>query len=211
MAKSAKSAAHFRGSGGVFIDHATVVDDDFEWLAEIERLTLWNVKVPEGFLSRLKRLWWVDWRGGGKGQQVEQLAACSKLRFVSLNQIRGLENLDFLANLKTVEMLSIYGLSAVRRLPSFVGLTSLHRLEIGQMKLLEAIRPALNAPNLKELYLLRKVNVSPDDLGAIKSHSTLGYFDWFAEDVPDRIWLPVREAIKLPRTRSLRPEEWFSI
>lgn len=211
MTSKAKSAARLQDAGGVFIDHATIVEDDFEWLAEVERLTLWNVKVPAGFLSRLNRLWWVDWRGGGKGQEIEQLTACPALRFVSLNQIRGVDDLQFLADLNSVEMISIYGMSAVQRLPSLADLTSLRRLEIGQMKLLESFHPTLDAPNLEELLLIKKVNVTPEDLRAIKSHAVLRSFDWFAEDVPDRVWVPVREAVTLPRTRPMRPEEWFSL
>jgi len=211
MTTKAKSAARLRDSGGVWIDHAAVVDDDFEWLAEVERLTLWNVKMPVGFLSRLKRLWWVDWRGGGKGQQIEQLATCQGLRFVSLNQIRGVGDLQFLADLRSLEMVSIYGMSAVERLPSFARLTSLRRLELGQMKLLESIHPALDAPNLEELHLHKFVNVTPEDVTAIKTHATLLSFDWVAENVPDHVWFPIREAIALPKTRSLHPEEWFSL
>ena len=195
----------------MFIDHATIVEDDFEWLADVERLTLWNVKVPADFLPRLNRLWWVDWRGGGKSQQVEQLTACKGLRYVSLNQIRGVDDLHFIANLRTAEMVKIYGMSAVHRIPSLVGLTSLRRLEIGQMKMLESIQPALDAPNLEELLLIKKVSVTPSDISAIRSHAALRFFDWYAEDVPDRVWVPVREAIQLPRTRVMHPEEWFSL
>jgi hypothetical protein len=211
MTSKAKSAARLQDAGGVFIHHATIVEDDFEWLAEVERLTLWNVKVPADFLPRLNRLWWVDWRGGGKGQKIEQLTTCPALRFVSLNQIRGVDDLKFLAELTSVEMVRIYGMSAVQRIPSFAGLTSLRRLEIGQMKLLETIHPALDAPNLEELMLVKTVNVTPDDVRVIKSHAMLRSFDWFAEDVPDRVWLPVREAITLPRTRIMHPEDWFSL
>lgn len=211
MASKAKFAARAQGAGGVFIDHATIVDDDMEWLAEVERLTLWNVKVPEKFLSKLPRLWWIDWRGGGKGQSVEQLQDCPRLRYVSLNQIRGLDNLSFVCRLPAVEMLQIYGLSAVQRLPSFAGLPSLRRLELGQMKRLEAICPALDAPALEELLLVRAVNVTFEDVAAVQSHPKLRSFDWFAEDVPDRVWVPVRQAITLPRARPVHPEEWFSL
>jgi len=211
MASKAKSAARSQDAGGLFIEHGTIVEDDIEWLAEVERLTLWNVKIPAGFLPRLNRLWWVDWRGGGKGQQLDQLQGCPRLRYLSLNQIRGAEDLQFLAKLNSVEMLRIYGLSAVQSLPTFGGLSSLRRLELGQMKTLGSIRPALDAPNLEELLLIKAVNVTPEDIAAIQSHAALRSFDWFAEDVPDRVWVPVRQAITLPRTRPMHPEEWFSV
>jgi hypothetical protein len=209
MASNAQTAARAQDAGGVFIEHTTIVDDDIEWLAEVERLTLWNVKVPEDFLPRLSRLWWIDWRGGGKSQNVEQLQDCPGLRYVSLNQIRGLSDLSLVSRLTTVEMLQIYGLSAVQGLPSFAGLSSLRRLELGQLKRIEAIRPALDAPLLEELLLIRAMNVTPEDIVGIQSHATLRLFDWFAEGVPDRTWVPVRQAITLPRARFMHPDEWF--
>jgi hypothetical protein len=211
MPSNAQTAARFMDAGGVFIEHCTIVDGDYEWLADVERLTIWNVKVPDGFLARLRRLWWVDWRGGGKGQNVEQLAACQGLRYVSLNQIRGLNDLGFLKKMASLEMLSIYGLSAVQGLPSFRSLSLLRRLEIGQMKLLTSIHPALEAPRLDELLLIKKLNITPDDVRAISSHPALRFFQWFAEDVPDRVWVPVRDAISLPPARLMHPEEWFSL
>ncbi len=58
----------------MWLDHATLADSDFEWLCDVERLTLWNVTIPRDFLGRLKNLWWLDWRGGGLGQGIDQIA-----------------------------------------------------------------------------------------------------------------------------------------
>jgi hypothetical protein len=53
------------------LDHAELFDEDIEWLAATERLTLWNVKVPTGLLARIEKLWWLGDRSrscAGRGQ-----------------------------------------------------------------------------------------------------------------------------------------------
>jgi predicted exporter len=54
MAKRAraKDVAQDRGAGVFFIDHAEILEEDYELLKSAERLTLWNVRVPAGFLAR---------------------------------------------------------------------------------------------------------------------------------------------------------------
>lgn len=211
MQPAAKSLAKPRSNGGMWLDHATLVDSDFEWLCDVERLTLWNVKIPRGFLGRLKNLWWLDWRGGGLAQGIDQVADCSRLRFLALNQIRGLSDLSFLANSISLEMLTLYGLSRLEVLPSLKGLKSMRRLEIGQMKSLTQIAPALDAPNLEELSLHKFVGVSANDVKNINSHPKLRAFSWSVEDVPERIFGPVKNAITLPAVKTLHPEEWFGL
>ncbi len=79
------------------------------------------------------------------------------------------------------------------------------------MRSLKSITPVLEAPRLRELLLLRKLNVSPADVDAISEHSTLERFDWYAEDVPNKVWVPVVESVKLPKARAIHPEEWFGL
>ena len=49
------------------------------------------------------------------------------------------------------------------------------------------------------------------DVARIVMHLTLAQFDWFAEDVPIRVWKPVMNAVKLPQARTMHPEEWFDL
>jgi len=51
------------------------------------------------------------------------------------------------------------------------------------------------------------VNLSTDDVVAIREHSTLISFGWSGEDVPIRIWKPVVDAIDLLAPALTRPEE----
>lgn len=211
MASRAKQAARTLSANGVSIDRSILVEGDLEWLADVERLVLWNVRVPPGFLGRLDRLWWVGWGGGSKGQGIEQLQDCKRLRYLSLSWIRGVHDLSFLTEIRTLEMLTLSCLATLEGLPSLGNLTSLRRIEIAQMKRLASIGPAIEAPNLEELLLIKLVKVTAEDVKTIQLHPSLRSFDWLAEDVPDKSWVPVRHAISLPRTRIVRPEDWFSL
>jgi hypothetical protein len=211
MSSKAKAASRDLGNGGVFIDHATLVEDDLTWLANFSRLTLWNVSVPPDFLRQLPLLWWIDWRGGNAGQGVTQIETCTLLRYVSLNQIRALTSLNFLENLHSLEMLNLYGLSKVDSLPSMKALMKLRRIHIGQMKSLLSIGPVLEAPQLEELQLLNWVGVSASDVEAMQNHLNLRAFEWFGANIPDKMWVPVRDAVGLPLTKAMHPEEWFAL
>lgn len=195
--------------GQFWIDHAQVVEDDLEWLGHAERLTMWNVRLPEGFLARLEQLWFLDVRGG-TGTDVDWVRGCSGLRGLVVNQVRGITDLSAISDLATIELLQLYGLPRVARLPSLGGLERLRRLEVGSMKGLESLMEIREAPALEILELIRKVPVTEEDLSMLRTHPTLREFDWFAEDVPDKTWVPVQEAMAhLPRPRACRPEEWF--
>lgn len=204
----AREVARHAPGNGFWIDHAVVIDDDLSWLEGAERLTLWNVKLPVGFLARLPRLWWLDLRGG-TAADIHIVRGAMNLRFLSVNQIRGLSDLSEIALLAGLRLLSIYGLPQVSTLPSLGRLAKLQRAEVGQMKGLLSLNAILDAPRLQELLLVRTVNVTDSDMVRIRNHQTLKEFHWVAEDVPDRIWQPVLAELDMPRTRSLLPEEWF--
>jgi hypothetical protein len=78
-----------RNNRVLWLDHVELLDEDFEWLALVERLTLWNVKVPTGLLARLDKLWWLDIRGGS-AIDLEVAAGATKLQYLAVNQVRGL-------------------------------------------------------------------------------------------------------------------------
>ena len=60
--RPAAEVSQDRGDGELWLDHAVITDDDFARLKSCRRLSLWNVDVPDGFLARLPKLWWVDLR-----------------------------------------------------------------------------------------------------------------------------------------------------
>lgn len=206
----ARDVAKPRIAGGIWLDHAVISESDYSWLQGVERLTLWNVKLPSGFLGRLDKLWWLDLRGGSAADLSAAMGA-SKLKYLAVNQVRGLTDLSLVPELRQLQFLSLYGLAKVAVLPSLAQLSNLKRVELGQMKGLSSIGPALEAPALEEIKLLKIVPVAQDDIPLLKSHPALKRFDWSFEDVPRWMYEPVTQAITLPRARAMHPEEWFGL
>jgi len=207
---AAKEVAKPRSHNGFWLDHAKISESDFDWLCDVERLTLWNVKVPKGFLARLDRLWWLDIRGGSS-KAFPDICNLKRLRYLAINQVRGLSDLSVISEFQSLEMLMLYGLPQVTHLPSLHAHDRLKRVELGQMKGLESMSGVLHAPSLREFQLMRKVKVSEEDIVQIGSHPTLEKFGWVIEDVPVRVWEPVLQRIDLARTKSMFPEDWFGI
>ncbi|WP_193608412.1 hypothetical protein [Nocardioides lijunqiniae] len=199
----------WRANDHAWLDHTVLVDDDLAWLSKARRLTLWAVTFPEGWLGRHHGLEWLDIRGGS-GQSADFLRGCHGLRYLQLNQVRGLADVSAVAALRDLQLLSLYGLPQVRDLPNLRELDQLIRVELGSMKGISGISPILAAPGLEELQLSRAVALAADDPRRIRDHPSLQAFGWFAEDVPDKVWHPVVTEVAKPPARSMHPEEWFA-
>jgi hypothetical protein len=122
-----------------------------------------------------------------------------------------MRDLSLVSEMATLRYLDLYGLPKVTELPSCDGLGNLEHTRIGQMCGLLSLHGLLQAPRLRELELVRKINVSEADVGEIMKHPAIEAFGWFAEDVPDKQWVPVVEKIGLPAVRHMHPEEWFRL
>lgn len=211
MTPATQTKSRDLGKGGVFIDHSTLTEADLGWLGAVERLVLWNVSVPSDFLTQLPKLWWIDWRGGSAIQGLSQIKSCKSLRYLALNQIRGVSDLDFIMPLTNLEMINFYGLPKVSSMQSMVNFSKLRRVQLGQMKSLSSIQGVISAPNLRELQLLNRIGVSSDDVQAMRNHPALEAFEWFGENIPVKMWEPVRKAVGLPPAKAMHPEEWFGL
>lgn len=205
----ARDVARGRGTAEIWIDHAVIEPSDLDWLAPVRKLTLWAVDSPEGFLATLPNLEWLDVRGGS-GASADFVIGCDGLRYLQINQVRGLSNVSAVGDLVTLELLSLHGLPKVTVLPSLAPLRALARLELGSLKGLASIAPALDAPALAELLLIRAVSMDADDPRRIRDAPQIKAFGWFAEDVPDRVWEPVVRVIDKPAVRALSPSDWFA-
>ena len=205
--RPARDVAQDRGDGEFWIDHAVVTEADLAWLGSARRLTLWNVRVPNGFLAALERLWWLDLRGG-TATDLSTVRGCQRLRYLQLNQIRGLRDLGVLPTLISLELLSLYGLTRVESAPSLAPLDRLLRLEVGQLQRLPALAGLLDAPNLEELLLAKRVGVTDADVDQILGHSVQTFL-WLTDGVSRKTSGPVLARVQLPATRSLAPADWF--
>lgn len=204
----AREAARPRSDSGFWIDHAEIKMSDLEWLRDAQRLILWNVLVPPGFMRQLPRLWWLDLRGGS-GANLEVCQGAVQLEYLAVNQVRGMSDLRVIGELTSLRYLSLYGLPKVEVLPSCRSLHRLERVSVGQMRGLCSLSGVLEAPNLKELEFVRKVNVQRITPGEIRQHSSLERFGWHAEDVPDSTWEPFIQQVGLPPPKHEWPEDWF--
>jgi hypothetical protein len=205
----ARDAANWRDEE-LNLAGASVRGDDLEWMARVERLNTWNVTFPDGFLSRLPRLWWLKLIGGS-GRDLSLVAGCDSLRFLSVNQVLGMADLGVIGDLRSLQFLELYGLPRVRRLPSLATLVELRRVLLGSMKGLEDLAGLFEAPQLEELLFGKMVRLSANDIELLLSYAPLKAFDWFLEDIPSRVYTPVLDRITVPTARSVHPEVWFKV
>lgn len=199
MNASARDRARWTSDKAVRVDHVALTDADLEWLSPAHSVTAWAVRVQGSLWSKLPMLERLDIRGGS-GTSADQVAGCASLRWLQINQVRGLSDLKAISGLNQLEFLSLYGLPQVRELPSLAPLTRLRFVWVGSMKGLQGLGGVLDAPNLEQLTLARRVALDSFDADRIADHQSIRAFTWFAEDVPDKVWVPVVERIAKPPT-----------
>ena len=193
----------------MYLDHARLTLEDLGWLTHVERLTLWAVDIQTDLLRDIPRLSWLSLRGGS-AVDLSAIDGCNRLRYLQINQIRGLTNIDPVADIASLQFLSLYGQPGLVAFPSLVGLIELRRVELGSLKGLLEVSGMLEAPGIEELYLIKMVRLSPGDIDLLAAYTPLRHFYWLGEDVADKVWVPVRDRLALPPAETLFPEEWFT-
>ncbi len=198
MGSPAADAGRWRSDTDVWLDHVTLTDADLGWLGAATSVTAWAVRTPVDFWARLPLLERLDVRGG-TASTVDFVRNCMTLRWLQINQVRGVEDLDALVTLDCLEFLSLYGLPRVAEIPSLSRLARLRFAQVGSMKGLLGVGGLLDAPHLEQLTLIRAVGLDPGDGERIAAHPSIGAFDWFSEDVPLKTWVPVVERVAKPK------------
>lgn len=191
-----------RGNGGFWIDHLKLGDAEIDALLEARHLTLWNVKVPESFYARLPQLRSLDVRGGS-ATNIDPLADARGLVDLTINQVRGIKNVDAIVELRDLESLNLYGLPHLERLPSLAPLLKLRTVQLGQMRSFGDLSSVAAAPMLEDLQFVRKMGIKAAAMKPLVGHPTLRVFDWFWEDVPATQALAVLAVLGLPK-----PDHW---
>jgi hypothetical protein len=158
----------------------------------------------------LEKLWWLD-IGGGTASDLEVARGAAKLQYLAVNQVRGMHDMSLISEMTCLRYVDLYGLPKVTQLPAFSTLANLEHASLGQMRGLLSLHGLLQAPRLRELQLIRKINVHAKDVDEIINHPTIKQFSWFAEDVPEKIWAPVVRKIGLPPVAYSHVEEWFAL
>lgn len=198
-----------RPDGSAWISHYRLGRDDLDRLREVSHLTMWNVRVPEGFLADLAHLRWLDLRCGSSAD-LGCLAGCAGLRGLVVNKVRGLMDARVIESLTALELLMLYGLARLETFPDLSKLPRLRRLELGQLRSLHdwAVLPKL--PALEELVFYNKLDPDVAVMRELAEHPRLRLFGWWAPDEPSAKWRAVKEAMERPRPQPARPEQWFA-
>ena len=195
---SSRSDVRSSNPAEAFLDHSSLDETDLPWLRGVRTLTLWAVSVSPGLLSQLPGLEFLDLRGGS-GSDLTLLDGVTELRFLKVNQIRGLTDLSQVGGLRKLIAISIYGLPKVTALPALNDLLELRRIDLGSMKGLESIDELFTAPSVEELMFIRAVRVPPDAADLIAQYRPLREFGWHSLGaVPDKTWMPLVTRVGKP-------------
>ncbi len=144
---------------------------------QIKSLALLGVKVNDyNFLSYFKSLEILDIRGGGCKDftSLHVLNKLHHLKAVLFMDLRQLDNLDFIPEIKSLQFFRLDGCSKIVTIPSFKKLVNLKRVEIEQMKRLNDICGISDAPNIEELIIhMIKSNLKADNFLCFVNHPSL--------------------------------------
>lgn len=142
-------------------------------LTGLEALTLRSITLDGlDLLLPLERLTTLDLKLGGT-RDLTLLPKVGRLRYLELWMIRGLDDLDAVADLEHLEFLFLQSLPKVDRLPSLRGCINLRRVHVETMKGLTELRPVADAPNLEELLIVDMPHLDLDGLSCFVGHATL--------------------------------------
>ena len=205
--KAARDVARWRSETNVWLDHTKLVDRDLDWLERVDSVTAWAVETPDRFWSRLPGLVRLDIRGGS-GSSIDIIDGCEGLQWLAVNQVRGVTDLGALQRLTALRFLLLFGLPRVEAFPSLAPLIELQYVEIGSMAGLRGLAGLLDAPNIEELTLSRRIGLSAEDPESVALHPTIRAFAWNGDGaVPDKTWVPVVDRIGKP-TPQVNNQTW---
>ena len=149
-------------------------------LGSLELLTLRSLKLDNlNFIENLHNLNYLDIKLGSL-RDVESLSKGQNLEYLELWQVRGIESLDFLNNMLSLDTIFIQNLKHIKELPS---LSSMHKLRVvclESMTGLDSVDSLGVLMHLKELYLIDMAKLIPENLidllRSSKIEKTCGYF-----------------------------------
>lgn len=142
-------------------------------LTKLEDLTLRSITLPDlSILLPLENLQSLDLKLGGT-KHLGLLPQIGRLRYLELWQIRGLEDISPVCDLRHLQFLFLQSLSRVTQLPDLSALSQLRRVVIDTMKGVTDLRPLADAPALEQLLLVAMRQIGLDDLRCLVGHPTL--------------------------------------
>lgn len=144
---------------------------------DLEQISLWDVNFSTDTLLHFTNIRSLHIYGCSI-TSLHMLADLPHLYDLKIDQPRGLENIDFLNGVKSLRSVSLYGLRNLRTSPSLKSNHHLTTVELGELPLVDGLCPYLDAPQLRQLRLHRRVNVLEGDIPLINQHPKLASFSW---------------------------------
>ncbi len=142
-------------------------------LSSLRDLTLRSITLPDLSLLRpLVQLESFDLKLGGT-KDLRPLAEIGKLRYFEAWQVKGLTDLEPIADLPHLQRLHLESLVQVRALPSFARLAKLRRASILSLKNVVNLAPVAAAPALEELHAGGMGHLEPEAFAVFRGHPTL--------------------------------------
>jgi len=149
---------------------------DFEALTELRNLRslyLRSITVPTlRPLAELLQLRTLTLALGGT-TALDELANVKALTSLELTMIRGLRDLSVVAEIRSLERLSLRVLKHVTALPSLRPLTRLHEVALDQMRALRDLGTVAAAPALRRFSAIDMQGVPPETFAPLVAHPSL--------------------------------------
>jgi hypothetical protein len=147
-------------------------------LVALEDLTMRSITLPDlSVLVPLARLRSLDIKLGGT-TDLRLLPRIGRLAYLELWMIRGLEDVDAIGEVVTLEELYLQALKRVIHLPSFRHLDRLRKVTLETMRGLSDLRPVADAPHLETLWLFDFRHAAPEVIRPFIGHPTLREGTW---------------------------------
>ena len=138
-----------------------------EAISELEKLetaVLSSISTADvNYLTNLQTLWSVQIILGGI-KSFHALSSLKSLKYLELFQIRGLNDLSFISEIRSLQHLFIQSQKQVTRLPDFQNNSELRRIYLENLKGLTDLSSLEFAPSLEEFIYVLAGNQQPENL-----------------------------------------------
>ena len=142
-------------------------------LAALERLTLRSITLPDlAVLLPLRNLWSLDIKLGGT-KDLSLLSRIGRLKYLELWMVKGLQGIEPVGEIDTLQNLFLESLKNVAALPSFRKLRALRRVTLDNLKGISDLKPIAEAPALEELFVVRMNQLQAENFRPFVGHQTL--------------------------------------
>lgn len=147
--------------------------DTVSRLESLQELALLSLSLPAlTFVQALVNLVSLELKLGGT-TNLDALPALSRLRYLEIFRVLGLQSLDVIASIPSLQYLFLQHQARVQALPSLKHLPVLRRVHIDKLSSLHDLRPLAEAPRLQELLLLDMPQLSIDAFRVLVGHPSL--------------------------------------